>query len=31
MPEVVACHYTSGTGTFELQVVGQDLETFSKT
>ena len=25
MPEVVACHYISGTGTFELQVVAQDL------
>ena len=30
MPEVVACHYISGTGTFELQVVAQDLETFSQ-
>ena len=30
MPEVVACHYISGTGTFELQVVAQDLDTFSQ-
>ena len=29
MPEVVACHYISGTGTFELQVVAQDLNSFS--
>ncbi len=30
MQEVVACHYISGTGTFELQVVAQDLEAFSQ-
>lgn len=30
LPEVVACHYVSGTGTFQLQVVTQDLETFSR-
>ena len=30
LPEVVACHYISGTGTFELQVVAQDLDTFSR-
>ena len=30
IPEVVSCHYISGTGTFELQVVAKDLETFSK-
>ncbi len=30
LPEVVSCHYISGTGTFELQVVAQDLEAFSK-
>ena len=30
IPEVIACHYISGTGTFELQVVAQDLETFSQ-
>ena len=29
IPEVVACHYISGTGTFELQVVSKDLNTFS--
>jgi DNA-binding Lrp family transcriptional regulator len=26
---VIACHYISGTGTFELQVVAQDLDSFS--
>jgi len=30
LPEVIACHYISGTGTFELQVVSQDLDTFSR-
>ena len=30
IPEVVACHYISGTGTFELQVVARDLECFSQ-
>ena len=30
LPEVIGCHYISGTGTFELQVVAQDLETFSR-
>ena len=30
IPEVVSCHYISGTGTFELQVVAQDLEHFSR-
>ncbi len=29
LPEVVACHYISGTGTFELQVVAQDMDSFS--
>lgn len=29
IPEVVSCHYISGTGTFELQVVSQDLDSFS--
>ena len=29
LPEVVACHYISGSGTFELQVVSQDLASFS--
>ena len=28
-PEVVACHYVSGTGTFELQVVATDLDAYS--
>ena len=30
LPEVIACHYISGTGTFELQVVARDLEAFSQ-
>lgn len=30
IPEVVSCHYISGTGTFELQVVSRDLSTFSQ-
>ena len=30
LPEIIACHYISGTGTFELQVVAPDLEAFSK-
>ncbi|MFD1709428.1 Lrp/AsnC family transcriptional regulator [Ottowia sp. GY511] len=29
-PEIVSCHYISGSGTFELQVVSPDLETFSR-
>ena len=29
IPEVVSCHYISGTGTFELQVVARDLDSFS--
>ena len=29
IPEVVACHYISGEGTFELEVVSPDLNTFS--
>jgi DNA-binding Lrp family transcriptional regulator len=29
MPEVVACHYISGTGTFELQVLATDLDAYS--
>jgi DNA-binding Lrp family transcriptional regulator len=29
-PEVVSCHYISGTGTFELQVVARDLDSFSQ-
>lgn len=29
-PEVVSCHYISGAGTFELQVVSRDLDSFSQ-
>ena len=29
IPEVTSCHYISGTGTFELQVVARDLDSFS--
>ncbi len=30
IPEVVACHYISGAGTFELQVVSRDLDSFAQ-
>ena len=30
IPEVVACHYISGAGTFEMQVVARDLDVFSQ-
>ncbi len=30
IPEVVSCHYISGAGTFELQVVARDLDAFSQ-
>ena len=30
LPEVIACHYISGTGTFELHVIAQDLDSFSR-
>ncbi|WP_353234845.1 Lrp/AsnC family transcriptional regulator [Diaphorobacter ruginosibacter] len=30
IPDVVACHYISGSGTFELQVVARDLDSFSQ-
>ena len=30
LSEVVSCHYISGTGTFELQVVARDLDGFSR-
>jgi DNA-binding Lrp family transcriptional regulator len=30
IPEVVSCHYISGNGTFELQVVAPDLDSFSQ-
>ncbi|WP_332813184.1 Lrp/AsnC family transcriptional regulator [Ramlibacter sp.] len=29
IPEIVSCHYISGAGTFELQVVARDLDAFS--
>lgn len=29
IPEVISCHYISGSGTFELQVVSRDLDSFS--
>ncbi len=28
-PEIISCHYISGSGTFELQVVTRDLDSFS--
>ena len=30
MPEVVACHYISGAGTFELHVVATDLDAYAR-
>ena len=30
LPQVMSCHYISGTGTFELQVVARDLDAFSQ-
>ena len=30
IPEIVSCHYISGAGTFEMQVVSRDLDTFSQ-
>ncbi|MBB5205818.1 DNA-binding Lrp family transcriptional regulator [Inhella inkyongensis] len=30
LPEVISCHYISGNGTFELQVVATDLDAFSR-
>ena len=30
LPEVISCHYISGNGTFELQVVAPDLDAFSR-
>jgi Lrp/AsnC family leucine-responsive transcriptional regulator len=30
IPEVISCHYISGAGTFELQVMVTDLDAFSK-
>jgi DNA-binding Lrp family transcriptional regulator len=30
LPEVISCHYISGAGTFELQVMCTDLEAYSR-
>ena len=30
IPEIVSCHFISGAGTFALQVVSRDLDTFSQ-
>ena len=30
LPDVISCHYISGTGTFELQVIATDLDAFSR-
>ena len=30
LPEVISCHYISGSGTFELQVLATDLDAFSR-
>lgn len=30
IPEIVSCHYISGAGTFELQVVSRDLDSFAQ-
>jgi Lrp/AsnC family transcriptional regulator, leucine-responsive regulatory protein len=30
IPEVITCHYISGSGTFELQVLATDLDAFSR-
>ena len=30
LPEVVSCHYISGSGTFELQVLATDLDAYSR-
>jgi DNA-binding Lrp family transcriptional regulator len=30
LPEVVSCHYISGAGTFELQVLCTDLDAYSR-
>lgn len=30
MPEVIACHYISGAGTFELQVLATNLDAYSR-
>ncbi|MDH5540188.1 MAG: Lrp/AsnC family transcriptional regulator, partial [Rhizobacter sp.] len=30
IPEVITCHYISGSGTFEMQVLATDLDAFSR-
>ena len=30
LPEVIACHYISGAGTFELHVMATDLDAYSR-
>src|SRR6185436_4300496 len=30
IPQIVSCHYISGAGTFERQVVSQDVDTFAQ-
>ena len=30
LPDVISCHYISGSGTFELQVMATDLDSFSR-
>ncbi|MEO7336815.1 MAG: Lrp/AsnC family transcriptional regulator [Caldimonas sp.] len=30
LPDVISCHYISGAGTFELQVMATDLDAFSR-
>ena len=30
LPQVVACHYVSGSGTFELQVMATDLDAYAR-
>ena len=30
LPEVISCHYISGSGTFELQVMSTDLDAYSR-
>ncbi len=30
LPEVISCHYISGSGTFELEVMATDLDAFSR-
>lgn len=30
LPEVISCHYISGAGTFEIEVVAPDLDSFSR-